>query len=265
MNSINNFKNLEDENFCLKFELDALANLLIRNEAERWVPGFIWPNIVKEHKSRYDLALKFVENKTVLDIACGSGYGAYLLAKEGFAQKVYGCDLAAESVHYGNVRYPHQNVIRTVENAEKFTSDIQFDVVVSFETIEHLSDYKKFLSNIYAVLKPDGYFLVSTPLVNKTRLSCDNPHHKIEWSFNDFRLLIEDSFLIESTYLQSVEMEKKKESSLTRILSKFKQIAFSIEHKRKELNPFPELFIGQYDAEKIFGGYQILICRKRLS
>jgi 2-polyprenyl-3-methyl-5-hydroxy-6-metoxy-1,4-benzoquinol methylase len=39
-----------------------------------------------------------------------------------------------------------------------------FDVVTAFDVIEHVKDYKKAIKNIFRVLKPNGIFLLSTPI-----------------------------------------------------------------------------------------------------
>jgi SAM-dependent methyltransferase len=248
----------EDEIFCLKFELDALANLTVRGEAERWVPGYIWRWNEVEHVSRYKLALSHVRGKRVLDMACGSGYGSYLLASEGGATEVIGGDLDEHAIRYGNLRYFHPDVHRSRLNAQEYTRMDYFDVAVSFETIEHLEDYNTFLANIYTSLKPSGLFLVSTPIVDKTTTACSNPYHKIEWSFEDFHKLIGKRFSIETTYIQSVRKVQPPRSLATRVMNRISGKTYGTDEPDRTL----KLHNASYKLENIIEGYQLVICRK---
>ena len=69
-----------------------------------------------------------------------------------------------------------------------------FDVVCSFETIEHVADPDRTLSGFARVLRPGGALFVSTPNARATTGSPPNPHHRIEWSADDFRTLLERFF-----------------------------------------------------------------------
>ncbi len=73
---------LREEVFCLNFELRTISGLLLRSEVERWIPGFIWSWVEAEHMARYEYACSWVTGKKVLDVACGSGYGSYLMAEK---------------------------------------------------------------------------------------------------------------------------------------------------------------------------------------
>jgi ubiquinone/menaquinone biosynthesis C-methylase UbiE len=70
-------------------------------------------------------------------------------------------------------------------------ADASFDTVVSFETIEHLTDVAAYLDEVCRVLKPGGSFLVSTP---NRRLAFANPFHTVEFTFRQFRKVISDRF-----------------------------------------------------------------------
>jgi len=252
---------VEEEFFCVKFELKALSNLTIKGEAERWVPGYIWPINEKEHISRYELAANYVRDKKVLDIACGSGYGSYLLAKKGGAVEVLGCDLDSEAIRYGDLRYFHQNVSRSIQDAEQFNVTNQYDVAISFETIEHLDNYTLFLQNVHNSLKTNGILIISTPIVDKTHTKCYNPYHKIEWSFNDFQKLISHFFTIQETYIQSLRWKEKKRNRVERFAMRVLNRIRNSSNSVPEVNPFPELYSGKNESN-IKEGYQIIICKK---
>jgi 2-polyprenyl-3-methyl-5-hydroxy-6-metoxy-1,4-benzoquinol methylase len=252
----------EDEQFALKFEIEALADLTIHGKAERWVPGFIWPLNEREHLSRYNLASAHVQGKTVLDLASGSGYGSFLLATEGKASEVVACDLDQSAIRYGNARYSHPRVKRFVENAEEFQRPDYFDVVVSFETIEHLQNYQKFLQNVRTSLVNNGKLIISTPIVANTRTNCRNPYHKIEWSFQDFQMLIREFFVIEETYVQSLQFALPTRNIAQRISDKVARVISNEQNQLPLINPLPEKLLHPEPKRTIVDGYQIIICRK---
>lgn len=115
------------------------------------------------HLARYQTAAGYVSGKRVLDIACGTGYGSQMLRLAG-ALFVVGVDLSAETVRYARQKYQTPGVEFICADAENFEWSEPFDVVVSFETIEHLHHPKMFLERIYRLLVPGGNFLLSVPL-----------------------------------------------------------------------------------------------------
>ena len=117
-----------------------------------------------EHLARYRFAAQFVADKEVADIACGTGYGSLMLARAG-AKRVHGMDLSPEAVEFCNEENDAPNVIFTTANAQDLSGipDSTFDVVVSFETIEHLPSMEAYLDEMSRILRPGGSFLVSTP------------------------------------------------------------------------------------------------------
>lgn len=131
---------------------------------ERVVPGKTPQTIYDEHIYRYIFAANLAENKAVLDVACGTGYGVGYMTEKG-AGEVVGVDISMVAVNYARERFGKDNkasficadAIRLpfVENA--------FDIVVSFETIEHIRQYRKFLAECLRVLKENGLLICSTP------------------------------------------------------------------------------------------------------
>lgn len=216
MDGVNDVAALNDEIFCLKFELSALSSVLMRSEAERWVPGMIFPQIEEEHKARYVLASTFTKGKDVLDAACGCGYGSLMLANEGKARSVMAVDIDADSIRYGTVRYPHPNIQRTVSDVKTIGILSAFDVAVSFETIEHINEPEVFLSKVHRALRPNGYFLVSTPIAERTTNTPHNKYHVTEWSYKDFHTLLAKHFSIEEIYVQSLETTPNRTKSLVK-------------------------------------------------
>ncbi len=143
-----------------------------------------------EHLARYRFATQFVEGKLVADIACGTGYGTQMLSKAG-ALRVSGMDSSEQTVALCRERYDKSpGVTYSVADAQGLTAilDGEYEVVVSFETIEHLPDAEAYLNEMARILKPGGTLLVSTP---DRRLSSvmhvflghpSNPYHVREYT-----------------------------------------------------------------------------------
>lgn len=130
---------------------------------ERIIPKENCGNI-HEHVTLYQRNLNYVENKFVLDIACGVGWGTELLAKG--AKFVIGVDVDAPSIEYAKKEYTGDN-FRFVQGSILSIPfpDQLFDVVNSIETFEHVKRYEieTLVSECYRVLKPGGLFIFSTP------------------------------------------------------------------------------------------------------
>ncbi len=129
---------LREELFCTKFELDTLAGIALNGKAERWVPMFTGLNKDEDHLCRYDVATNYVRDLCVLDIACGVGKGSQLLADKGHAKSVMGGDISADSIRYAKHRYGGPKISFREMDGTNFHFNQEFDVVISFETIEHI-------------------------------------------------------------------------------------------------------------------------------
>ena len=116
-----------------------------------------------EHLARYRFAQKLVQNKKVLELGCGKGYGAFVLAQA--AKSVVACDLNEDSLSYAKKHFAAKNLEYKKENVTEGGKFQQFDVVVSFEVIEHLSpdETLAYLRVAKSCLSADGIFLLSTP------------------------------------------------------------------------------------------------------
>ncbi len=152
---------------------------------ERYLSDLNSAQINYEHWHRYLYASQFVRDKDVLDIACGEGYGSHLLA--GLAKSVTGVDISQEAVDFAKHRYSKDNLRFLAGSAESIPVDAEnfFDVIVSFETIEHIGEdsQKKFMKEVQRLLKDPGVFLVSSP--NKYYYS-DVPNYKNKFHLKEF-------------------------------------------------------------------------------
>lgn len=120
------------------------------------------PNDLKAHIARYKWAQQYCRDKEVLDVACGCGYGTKILAE--VATSVHGMDNNPEAVQYAWEHYAVDNngfEERSVYTVARIKA--MFDVVVSFETIEHLRKPERFVQQVWDLLPSGSVFVVSAP------------------------------------------------------------------------------------------------------
>jgi len=115
------------------------------------------------HTASYAFAKQYCAGNVVLDLGCGSGYGAARIGEE--AKKVEGVDVDAEAVAFARQRYSRENVsFSRIESGKSLPfADASFDVVLSFQVIEHVWDDGTYLKEAHRVLKPGGVMVVVTP------------------------------------------------------------------------------------------------------
>ena len=150
---------------------------------------------IREHLLRYVWALQNVKDKEILDIACGTGYGMYLMSY--FAKSVSGYDYNKDAINEAKKFPYHCNCCLEIRNLEdnKPLSNYKhkkFDVITCFETIEHLENPERLLENIKNHLNSKGIFYFSTP--NKKDLKDNSRWHKNAFNKSKWTLLLEKYF-----------------------------------------------------------------------
>lgn len=165
----------------------------IKYTGERYIPGSAAANVRQDHERRYRHVSRLVRGKKVLDVACGSGYGTRMLAAK--AASVVGVDNSYEALGLAKKNYLKKSgVVVQTDAAGLSFSDNAFDVVVSFETIEHLKDPVEFLSEVKRVLSRGGVFVVSTPVKKGKDL---DEFHRHEFTRREFLDLLRRYFRVE--------------------------------------------------------------------
>lgn len=155
-----------------------------------------------EHTARYLFARDFVCGKYVLDIASGTGFGAAMLLGSG-AAVVVGVDLSFEAVQSSRSEFADSRIqfVQATCSTLPF-ADNSFEVVTSFETIEHLHDHGAFIAEIKRVLKPHGFLILSTPNASITSKYPKNPYHIQEFRADELYELLSAQFEHTSIYGQ---------------------------------------------------------------
>ncbi|MDO8717307.1 MAG: methyltransferase domain-containing protein [Dehalococcoidales bacterium] len=152
----------------------------------------------REHELRYELVLPYVKDKTVLDIGCGYGYGAAMLAKT--AKSVTAIDLNSAAIGTAAVRYRNlTNLTFLHGDAVSFlqTSELVVDVSVIYEVIEHLEAQDEVLRHIWRATSKDGRLFISTPNRLRTPFYRKNPFHLKELSLEETNSLVRKWFDID--------------------------------------------------------------------
>ncbi len=163
---------------------------------ERFTPECV-REIWYEHMHRYAFARPLASGLRVLDAACGEGYGAAFMA--GVADSVLGLDVSPEAVAHACQRYvQHANLSFAVADCTRLDHlpAASFDLVTSFETLEHVAAQERMLDGFARLLRPGGLLLVSTP---DRRTYSDipgamNPFHVRELYRDEFEALLASRF-----------------------------------------------------------------------
>lgn len=146
------------------------------------------------HIVRYNLAADYVKGGRILDIACGSGYGARLLAEH--ASHVVGGDISEEAILFARRHYGWSNLAFCVADAASlgFRSGI-FDAIVSFETLEHVDNPTDIIDEFYRLLRDDGILIVSVPNGDIDKID-GNEFHKQYFRLDEFKQLLVRRFSV---------------------------------------------------------------------
>lgn len=168
------------------------------------------------HVYRYQLASQFVRpGDYVLDAACGLGYGSHLIRTGTRARKVIGIDGSSYASDYATACFDAED--GSIEFREGFLPeclaeipDSSVDLVISFETLEHVEDPQVLLAEFWRVLSPGGRLIASVPNDWSDETGKDpNPFHFHVYTLDTFRAQLQHSFAIEKIYSQNADRVKR--------------------------------------------------------
>jgi ubiquinone/menaquinone biosynthesis C-methylase UbiE len=192
------FRNLSDPALG-----NPTENWLYHNRLERMdATSSIFDEKRREfHLDRYRCASRRVKGKHVLDCACGTGYGVRVLRKCGRAASVIGVDIEKEAVKYALKKHHLESTSYVCASGNGLAlADASVNVVVSFETIEHVPDDVALIEEFYRVLQTDGTLIISTP--NQWPLATA-PYHVREYDRGSFLRVLEPRFDCRELYNQN--------------------------------------------------------------
>lgn len=115
------------------------------------------------HIATYNFAIPYIENKRVLDFGCGSGYGSRRMVER--AASVHAVDVSEDAIKHAGAEFDYPNLcFQQIDPTIRLPfADSTFEVVTSFQVLEHVTDVAHYLSEIRRVLTPDGCLLLATP------------------------------------------------------------------------------------------------------
>ena len=145
----------------------------------------------RRHLAVYEWIAERVAGLEVVDMACGEGYGADVLARK--ARRVTGVDANPEAFEHARAKYTRSGVSFVRDLIETYIEPS--DAVVFLQTIEHVKEPEQVLAHFKA-MAPVAY--VSTPnlltLAPPGAEKSGNPWHLREYRAEEFRALCESVY-----------------------------------------------------------------------
>jgi len=168
------------------------------------------------HMQRYHFAGKWILPGNVADLACGSGYGSYLLATEygNEINQIIAIDNSRVAIDYCEKHYSHKKITYELKDVFDFRPTVPINTIVSLETIEHLIQPARFVKQLASILAKGGRFIASAPVTPSVDA---NPFHQNDFTVGSFKKLftaaglVEVESMIQSQNYRAFTMFTKKE------------------------------------------------------
>jgi 2-polyprenyl-3-methyl-5-hydroxy-6-metoxy-1,4-benzoquinol methylase len=146
-----------DQRETLKFQADE--HEVIKDSDFKTIEEYV---LHLMHTADYETAALLARGKTVLDLGCNAGHGTHILGRA--CERITGVDVSPAAIAAAESRHASDNVhFRLVDGMSLPFAAQSFDLITSFQVIEHLADYDIYLNEISRVLKPSGLLLITTP------------------------------------------------------------------------------------------------------
>ncbi len=186
---------------------------------ERVVPGQVDRNLWNEHLARYAFASRLCRGRRVLDLGCGTAYGSDELTH--LAHRVTAVDIDPGALRHAASQYSKRNLEFAAADAASLPfRNSSFDLVIAFEVIEHLENWREMLDESRRVLAPGGQLIVSTPnklyYAESRRETGPNPYHRHEFEYEEFLEALRRIFPYVSLFLQNHSEGLLFQSNVTR-------------------------------------------------
>lgn len=160
-------------------------------------------NVPSDHYNRYAFAVKNTsENDIVADVACTCGYGSFMLGQK--AKRVIGVDINQPVINFANKVYASDKIKFLCQNAQELDLPEDIDLLVSFETIEHIPNPELFLRKAFSFLKENGRLICSVPneVTRPWKEEGNSFHHRHYTSKQLVDLLEKCGFKVQEIYQQ---------------------------------------------------------------
>jgi SAM-dependent methyltransferase len=194
-----------------------------------------WPQFA-DHVARYAFARGYAKGRRILDAGTGPGYGAAMLRAAG-ASRVVAVDVDHQVIAKARQRHGERGIELLGDDCEELANAAgPFDLICSFENIEHLRQPERFLAAAARLLTSEGMLIVSTPDRAVTGPFVDgrpaNPHHVHEWYRKEFLEMLGHYFSLCEFRVQvksnAIERRRQAAAALVRHLKRSNPIARSI-------------------------------------
>jgi SAM-dependent methyltransferase len=237
-------------------EMVTFRNTVAIWTGETHLPPHVVKKLWDEHKKRYtDFARPFCQEKDVLDIACGTAYGKNLIG----AKKYVGVDIHIPTLKRAAEKglVAGESLVAADARNVPFAPN-SFDTVISFETIEHIpfDHVDQFLSNVCAVLRSNGTFLVSTPNRPASGPETDSPRNKFhyfEMDRDELREVLKRHFVDVALFGQALKPDKPEGPAIFRKIDTLRRV---LSGKASEISPEEDIGKGTTP------NYWLAICKK---
>lgn len=178
------------------------------------------------HRVAYEEAAKYAAENAVLDVGCNNGYGTVVTAAG--SRLTIGVDVSPNAVHFAQLHNSRENVrYQEIDGLRLPFEDATFDLVISFQVIEHVSQTGRYLDEIRRVLKTAGTALFTTP---NARIRLDpgmkpwNEFHVREYRADELFSLLKQSFasveirgLFARPVLYDIEVERVQRAKVEKL------------------------------------------------
>lgn len=122
---------------------------------------YLSPITIKNYNILLDEFEKYRSTNRLLDIGCGMGFFLEQAKKRGW--EVYGTEYSTKAVEINRAK--GINMLEGQLNSAAF-SEKEFDIITSFEVIEHINNPQEEVKHIYNLLRNGGLFYCTTPNFN---------------------------------------------------------------------------------------------------
>jgi SAM-dependent methyltransferase len=230
-----------------KFEVVQTTHPVVQTGTFSTVEGYV---LYLLHERAYEHAAEIARGKSCLDWGCNDGYGIEVMRP--YVAQIAGLDSAEVSISAAHRRLPDlSSNVRLYDGKRMPFPPGSFDVVTSFQVIEHVGDLKTYLSHILEALKPGGMAIFTTPNRNLRLNPGDkpwNPYHVHEFSPSELKGLLTECFstvemrgLRATPEMESIERKRCEASkrAAKRVLPSYWHVRSTVITQLKSILPEP--------------------------